>query len=181
VAAADPCRQTDGHDEPKSLFATIRTRPTMRKGGGGEGKNELLCHTLVYRTEKSGRVWKPYIYRLQRYERFPIGGILTHAYRLFSNRAKDSLTFIVFLSDSKTTKIFSKFFDLTKVFRLLLWLVWLFKLVLTPLRKHRYLARSKRLSLSYSTCSHKPKFSLFHALFHFENRSFCLGVSILWL
>jgi hypothetical protein len=82
--------------------------------------------------------------------------------------AKDTVTFIVFLSDSKTTKIFSNVSDLTEVFRVLLWLVWLFKLVPTPLRKHRYLARSKCLAISYSTWSDKPKSSLFHASFTFK-------------
>jgi len=69
--------------------------------------------------------------------------------------AKDFVTFVVFLSDGKTTKIISNVSDLTEVLRVLLWLVWLFKLVPTPLRKHRYLARSKCLEISYSTLSEK--------------------------
>lgn len=79
--------------------------------------------------------------------------------------AKDIATFVVFLSDSKTTKIFSNVFDMTEV---LLRLVWFFKLAPTPLRKHRYLARSKCLEISYSTCSDKPKSSVFHVPFNFK-------------
>jgi hypothetical protein len=82
--------------------------------------------------------------------------------------AKDTVTFIVFLFDSKPTRIFSNVFDLTEVLRVLLWLIWLFKLVPTPLRKHRYLARSKCLEISYSTCSDNPKSSVFHGHFIFK-------------
>jgi hypothetical protein len=69
-------------DEANRHFSRLYERTQQRARGGEGGGMKLLCHTLVYRTENSGRVWKLYI------ERFTICGIFTHAYRLFTNRER---------------------------------------------------------------------------------------------